>query len=110
MTSLAGALGSRSDATVRLVLRVGWSAYWVVTAGMLLAGAAVAALVPGFLSSGPAELRELHMASTLLLLLYLLTPAALFRALAEARQRTYVVQFVLTATGLAFRNYGRSCC
>ncbi len=100
MTRLVHALGTRNDDAVRRIMASGWRAYWIIAIAMLFGGAGLTLILPTFLHLRSVNPHEMQMACLVLLINALVTPAALFRALAEARQRGYIVHISQTAIAL----------
>lgn len=106
MTCLVRAIGRNDDQAVRRTMASGWRAYWLITAAMLLGGIALTLLLPAFFHLRTVNPREFQLASTVMLLGVLITPATLFRSLAEARQRGYIVHIAVTAIALVSTFFG----
>jgi len=88
---------AQSDATgVRRLVVAGLQTYGKVTLAMLAGGTALALALPHFVTLQTLGSHEIRIAGLILLLPVLLTPLLVFRSLAEARQRSYVIGFVMT--------------
>lgn len=99
MTCLAKALAGGNRKSVEGVLGSARKAYWQISAVAMLCGALLVAVLPGLLGS-TVDAREVQGAGLILMGTLLLIPAALFRAIAEARQRAFLVHVSLTTTAL----------
>lgn len=88
---LAVAIGRNDEATTRRLISSGLRAYSLVSLAMLVAGIAWVMALPRVISAETIGVAELRIAALILLVSALLTPLSVFRLLAEARQRSYLV-------------------
>jgi O-antigen/teichoic acid export membrane protein len=96
---------SRGPDAVRAVLGVGIRVYLKLLPLMLAAGAAMTWLIPNLVPLGAAATQDLKGGCWFALLTFLAVPMSPFRALAEAGQRSYLINGLLilqalVATGL----------
>ena len=113
---LARALGRDQQDTVKDLLAASVRAYMGIAAAMLAAGLLLVAFVNRLIVVSPQNVRDLRLGCLLGLAILLWLPlAAPFRALTDARQRSYWINVLLTmqsllGTGigliLAWRNWG----
>lgn len=99
MTCLAKALAGGNAAEIEAVLGSARRAYWQITVLAVVFGSALVMALPYILGTS-IDRTEVHVAGLILLGTLLLTPVALFRAVAEARQRAFLVHVSLTTTAL----------
>jgi O-antigen/teichoic acid export membrane protein len=96
MACLAPKVGQADAAAVRRLLMAGLRAdFWVMLA-MLVAGSGLVVMLPHLVPLTEVSSRELCAAGLVSLLPLLLTPFFVFRSLAEARQRNYLIGLLLT--------------
>lgn len=93
---LAPAVGRGDRGAVRALLAASLRLYLWLVAVMVAAGALLVFALPWVVPVEAITSREIRLAGLLLLAPLLLTPASVFRALAEARQRAYKVSLLLT--------------
>lgn len=92
---------SRNDArATRRLIATGLRMYVRVTLALLAMGLLWIAFLPGLITVKNISTTELRMGGFVLLLAGLLLPLTVFRCLAEAKQRSYVVNLLLTMQSL----------
>src|SRR5438876_2783314 len=101
----ARALGRSDVRAVRAILRAGVRIYLGVALLMLVVGAGLALLMGRLVPVSPAAAHDLKTGCWVALLAVLVVPLSPFRALAEADQRSYLINILLivqaaTVTGL----------
>jgi O-antigen/teichoic acid export membrane protein len=96
MARLAVAVGRNDHRDTRRFIAAGIRSYLWVTLAMMTAGIGWVTVLPWILRSDAIGTGELRWAGLLLLIGVLLMPFNVFRSLAEARQRGYVVSLLLT--------------
>jgi O-antigen/teichoic acid export membrane protein len=106
MAALAIRIGQDDRTAVARMVAAGLHAYTLITPVMLSGGICLVVALPYLLSPATLSRGELRMAGALAILPILLTPLLTFRALAEARQRSYLYWLlmsvqVLLLTGLS---------
>jgi O-antigen/teichoic acid export membrane protein len=94
LARFAWALARNDREQVGHLAAAGLRSYAKVTAGMVVASAALLALLPHVVSSRSIGARELGASWAILMVTLLLTPAGVLRSLLAAHQRTYVVSFL----------------
>ncbi len=97
---LAHAVGSGSPSNVRTIVSAAIRAYLQTTLLMLAAGVVLVAFLPRLMIGAGVHSNSLRTAGLLLLIPVALAPLVVGRALAEARQRAYVVNSLLTIQSL----------
>jgi O-antigen/teichoic acid export membrane protein len=105
MARLALRVGQGDTVVVCSLLRAGLQAYGWVMLAMLVGGMGLVLALPHVVALQAVSSDELRAAGLTALLPVLLTPLLVFRSLAEARQRSYLVGLLMTlqsvlATGL----------
>lgn len=96
LACLAPAVGIGDEDAVRRVLATGRRAYFGVAALTLAAGLTLVVVLPFVLHAPHLTMRELRAAVAVAVAPVLMTPLLVFRALAEARQRTYLLSLLMT--------------
>jgi O-antigen/teichoic acid export membrane protein len=93
---LAPKVGQADTAAVRRLLIAGLQAYLWVMLAMLVAGGGLVFVLPHLVVLEKVSSHELRAAGLVSLVPLLLTPLFVFRSLAEARQRSYLLGLLLT--------------
>jgi O-antigen/teichoic acid export membrane protein len=101
MASLARRVGQSDQASVTRMLATGLRAYRRVMFAQIAGGLALVAALPYLISLTYLSKSELRAAGVLALLPLSFTPLLVFRALAEARQRSYINWLLMTVQVLA---------
>lgn len=100
LACLASKVGVGDARAVRAVLAAGRRAYLGVAALTLAAGIALILFFPFVVHVHHLGVDELRSAAAVALLPVLMTPLLVFRSLAEARQRTYLLSLLMTVQSL----------
>ncbi len=95
MAFLARAVGSRSHLTAGNVIASSLAIYRKITFAMLAGGVVLAVMLPRLIPE--VDARELRLAGMILALPAVWISASVFKALAEARQKSYLVNLLLIA-------------
>lgn len=98
--SLGPKLGAGDDQGVQATLSAGLRIYLWISALMLVGGALLVLTLPRFLHLTTVTTQELLVAAWILLIPVVWFPISVFRALMEARQRSYLVNLLLTSQAL----------
>jgi O-antigen/teichoic acid export membrane protein len=106
MAALAIRIGQDDRTAVARMVAAGLRAYCLITPVLLTGGICLVAALPYVISLATLSPGELRIAGAIAILPVLLTPLLTFRALAEARQRSYLYWLlmavqVLVLTGLS---------
>jgi O-antigen/teichoic acid export membrane protein len=100
LAGLASGVGAGDDDAVRGVLASGRRAYFGVAALTLAVGLLLVVVLPFVLHAPHLAVGELRAAALVALVPVLMTPLLVFRALAEARQRTYLLNLLMTGQAI----------
>ena len=96
LARLAVAVGRNDVPATRRLIASGLHVYFGVTLAMVISGIAWVTFLPRLISTSTISNTELRNAALIMLTLVLLTPLSVFRVLAEARQRSYIINMALT--------------
>jgi O-antigen/teichoic acid export membrane protein len=96
MTCLALKISHGDKSEVRSYLTAGMQAYLWVMPAMLIIGIGLVVALPNIVELEEATSYELLISGLIYLLPVLLTPLYIFRSLAEARQRNYILSLLMT--------------
>ena len=97
MASLARRIGLGDQVAVTQTLAAGLRSYRFVMVAQLVAGAAMVVALPYLISRTQLSSAELRIAGAVAVAFFVCTPLLVFRALAEARQRSYLTGLLMTA-------------
>jgi len=97
MASLALEVGQGAEQAVRRTLTAGLQIYLRLTIAMIAGGAGLVLALPYLISLETISVYEIRVAGVISLLTVLMTPLLVFRSLAEARQRNYLFNLLMTA-------------
>src|SRR5262245_52090796 len=97
MAAFAMKIGQEDSAGLSRMIGAGLRVYSTVMIGSLTGGIALVAAMPVVIPSKDLGSGELRISAAITLLTLLLTPLLVFRALADARQRSYIYWLLLSA-------------
>src|SRR5688500_18934042 len=95
MACFAPKVAQGDTSTVRSLISVSLPAYVRVTFAMMVVGMGLVLALPYVISLDTLNIHELRIAGLVALLPVFLTPLLVFRALAEARQRQYLLSLLM---------------
>ena len=96
MAAFAMKIGQEDSAGLSRMIAAGLRVYSIVMLGSLTAGGALLAAIPIVIPSTDLGSGELRISAAITLLSLFLTPLLVFRALADASQRSYIYWLLLT--------------